>query len=193
MKTKKSMSAVVLFGFLVLSSCDKKNAFLVNRRTATPEKIEEAKKRKEDEERARVKAKEKADADTRRNVALRAHDAACRRCHSDFDAANRDHDVKANRVSVCDFTSSFTSFVTYRENPLTPARTTAYYAIRNPALTDYNYAIKTATDNRLDAIRTAACDDTVAAAESTFNTVTAKALADSKLPLTAPTPPTMTN
>ncbi|GHT33064.1 hypothetical protein AGMMS49592_0930 [Endomicrobiia bacterium] len=41
MKSKAAViSALVLFG-LVLSSCDKKNASLVNRRTATPEKIEE--------------------------------------------------------------------------------------------------------------------------------------------------------
>ncbi|GHT56929.1 hypothetical protein AGMMS50233_09790 [Endomicrobiia bacterium] len=43
MKKKKVMSAIVLFG-LALNSCDKKNASLVNRRTATPEQIEEKEK-----------------------------------------------------------------------------------------------------------------------------------------------------
>ncbi|GHT49591.1 hypothetical protein AGMMS49990_00540 [Endomicrobiia bacterium] len=41
MKSKAAViSALVLFG-LMLSSCDKKNASLVNRRTATPNRIEE--------------------------------------------------------------------------------------------------------------------------------------------------------
>ncbi|GHT58495.1 hypothetical protein AGMMS49531_00740 [Endomicrobiia bacterium] len=53
-KTKLlNSSSFILLGFLVLSSCDKKNASLVNRRTATSEKIEEAKKKKEAEERKR--------------------------------------------------------------------------------------------------------------------------------------------
>ncbi|GHT67058.1 hypothetical protein AGMMS50222_10380 [Endomicrobiia bacterium] len=53
-KTKLlNSSSFILLGFLVLSSCDKKNARLVNRRTAASEKIEEAKKRREDEERKR--------------------------------------------------------------------------------------------------------------------------------------------
>ncbi|GHT50764.1 hypothetical protein AGMMS49990_03750 [Endomicrobiia bacterium] len=43
MKKKKIISAIILFG-LALSSCDKKNASLVNRRRATPEKIEEKEK-----------------------------------------------------------------------------------------------------------------------------------------------------
>ncbi|GHT38249.1 hypothetical protein AGMMS49593_07160 [Endomicrobiia bacterium] len=45
MKTKTLKTAISIFiAFsLALSSCDKKNAFLVNRRTATPEKIEEIK------------------------------------------------------------------------------------------------------------------------------------------------------
>ncbi|GHT52289.1 hypothetical protein AGMMS49990_08380 [Endomicrobiia bacterium] len=40
MKLKRVLSVLALFG-LALNSCDKKNAFIVNRRTATPEKIEE--------------------------------------------------------------------------------------------------------------------------------------------------------
>ncbi|GHT63148.1 hypothetical protein AGMMS49950_04310 [Endomicrobiia bacterium] len=39
---------------MVLSSCDKKNAFLVNRRTATPEKVKQV------EEAQRAKEREKA-------------------------------------------------------------------------------------------------------------------------------------
>ncbi|GHT44967.1 hypothetical protein AGMMS49936_01440 [Endomicrobiia bacterium] len=39
-KMVKIVAITVLFG-LVLSSCDKKNAFLVNRRIATSERIEE--------------------------------------------------------------------------------------------------------------------------------------------------------
>ncbi|GHT48903.1 hypothetical protein AGMMS49936_11540 [Endomicrobiia bacterium] len=45
-RSLKAISAIVLFGFLCLSSCDKKNAFLVNRRIATPEKVEEIKRAK---------------------------------------------------------------------------------------------------------------------------------------------------
>ncbi|GHT61913.1 hypothetical protein AGMMS49531_09400 [Endomicrobiia bacterium] len=48
MKLKAILSVFVAFS-LALSSCDKKNASLVNRRTATPEKIREV------EERERVK------------------------------------------------------------------------------------------------------------------------------------------
>ncbi|GHT62837.1 hypothetical protein AGMMS49531_11070 [Endomicrobiia bacterium] len=51
MKLKAILSVFVAFS-LALSSCDKKNAFLVNRRTATPEKIkitEETSKAKEEE------------------------------------------------------------------------------------------------------------------------------------------------
>ncbi|GHT55281.1 hypothetical protein AGMMS50233_04940 [Endomicrobiia bacterium] len=57
------MSIFVAFG-LVLSSCDKKNAYLVNRRTATPEKVEEikeAQRAKEREAKAQLKAKEEAE------------------------------------------------------------------------------------------------------------------------------------
>ncbi|GHT70041.1 hypothetical protein AGMMS49950_04100 [Endomicrobiia bacterium] len=49
-KTKLLISFISLG--LMLSSCDKKNAFLVNRSTATPEKIreiEEAQKKKQEE------------------------------------------------------------------------------------------------------------------------------------------------
>ncbi|GHT38521.1 hypothetical protein AGMMS49593_08070 [Endomicrobiia bacterium] len=55
MKTKTLKTAISIFiAFsLALSSCDKKNAFLVNRRTATPEKVEEIKRTK-----AEQKAKE---------------------------------------------------------------------------------------------------------------------------------------
>ncbi|GHT72141.1 hypothetical protein AGMMS49950_10400 [Endomicrobiia bacterium] len=53
MKLKAILSVFVAFS-LALSSCDKKNAFLVNRRTATPEKIREVEERK--------RAKEKVEA-----------------------------------------------------------------------------------------------------------------------------------
>ncbi|GHT46955.1 hypothetical protein AGMMS49936_06770 [Endomicrobiia bacterium] len=42
MKLKQCLSIFIAFSS-VLSSCDEKNAFLVNRRTATPEKVEEIK------------------------------------------------------------------------------------------------------------------------------------------------------
>ncbi|GHT52881.1 hypothetical protein AGMMS49990_09800 [Endomicrobiia bacterium] len=197
----KLLISFILF-VLMLSSCDKKNASLVNRRTATPERIEqikEAQRAKEEEERVkakeeeeRVKAKEKADADARRNVALCAHDAACAAVTDAFNAANRDHDVEAGRVFVIT-TYAYTFDArhelvrtvnhTYTANRLVPNRTAVYDVIRNHALADYNYAIKTATANRLDAIRTADCDDTVTAAETTFNTVTTKALDDYKAAL----------
>ncbi|GHT40214.1 hypothetical protein AGMMS49921_01210 [Endomicrobiia bacterium] len=45
MKLKQCLSIFVEFS-LVLSSCDKKNAGIVNRRTATPEKVEEIKRTK---------------------------------------------------------------------------------------------------------------------------------------------------
>ncbi|GHT56361.1 hypothetical protein AGMMS50233_08010 [Endomicrobiia bacterium] len=49
MKLKQCLSIFIAFG-LALSSCDKKNASLVNRRTATPEKIEEVKRAKAKQE-----------------------------------------------------------------------------------------------------------------------------------------------
>ncbi|GHT51404.1 hypothetical protein AGMMS49990_05620 [Endomicrobiia bacterium] len=57
MKTKAMLSAIVLFG-LMLSSCDKKNAFLVNRRHATPDRIEQIKEAQRVETKAQQKAKE---------------------------------------------------------------------------------------------------------------------------------------
>ncbi|GHT50281.1 hypothetical protein AGMMS49990_02390 [Endomicrobiia bacterium] len=57
MKLKQYLSIFVAFG-LVLSSCDKKNASLVNRRTATQEKIEEIKEAQRAKEEAQQKAKE---------------------------------------------------------------------------------------------------------------------------------------
>ncbi|GHT72059.1 hypothetical protein AGMMS49950_10050 [Endomicrobiia bacterium] len=42
MKKITWLITIILLG-LIISSCDKKNAFLVNRRTATPEKIEKIK------------------------------------------------------------------------------------------------------------------------------------------------------
>ncbi|GHT53715.1 hypothetical protein AGMMS50233_00250 [Endomicrobiia bacterium] len=59
MKTKAMLSAIVLFG-LMLSSCDKKNASLTNRRHATPEKIEQIKEAQRAKERAEAKAQQKA-------------------------------------------------------------------------------------------------------------------------------------
>ncbi|GHT42696.1 hypothetical protein AGMMS49921_08530 [Endomicrobiia bacterium] len=54
-------SAIVLFGSM-LSSCDKKNAFLVNRRTATPEKVKEIKRAKEEKaEEERIRQAEAAE------------------------------------------------------------------------------------------------------------------------------------
>ncbi|GHT62068.1 hypothetical protein AGMMS49950_07250 [Endomicrobiia bacterium] len=48
-KTKLlNSSSFILLGFLVLSSCDKKNALLVNRRTATPERVKEIKAKEEE-------------------------------------------------------------------------------------------------------------------------------------------------
>ncbi|GHT43534.1 hypothetical protein AGMMS49921_11680 [Endomicrobiia bacterium] len=51
-RSLKVISVIMVFG-LVLSSCKKENAFLVNRRTATQEKVDEVKKRKEAEEEAK--------------------------------------------------------------------------------------------------------------------------------------------
>ncbi|GHT76982.1 hypothetical protein AGMMS50222_10290 [Endomicrobiia bacterium] len=62
MKKIRLSISLILLGFLVLSSCDKKDAFLVNRRTATPEKIEEIKKA-ERVEAERVEAENKRTAD----------------------------------------------------------------------------------------------------------------------------------
>ncbi|GHT51913.1 hypothetical protein AGMMS49990_07270 [Endomicrobiia bacterium] len=65
MKLKQCLSMFVAFA-LALSSCDKKNASLVNRRTATPKKMEEikeAQRAKEREAEAQQKAKAKATAD----------------------------------------------------------------------------------------------------------------------------------
>ncbi|GHT71450.1 hypothetical protein AGMMS49950_08080 [Endomicrobiia bacterium] len=68
-KTKLLISSsCILFGFLVLSSCDKKNASLVNRRTATPEKIEEAKKRREDEEKLKEENRKKEEEEARKKA-----------------------------------------------------------------------------------------------------------------------------
>ncbi|GHT45773.1 hypothetical protein AGMMS49936_03590 [Endomicrobiia bacterium] len=58
-RSLKAISAIVLFGFLCLSSCDKKNAFLVNRRIATPERVEEIKEREKAKEAKREKQNEK--------------------------------------------------------------------------------------------------------------------------------------
>ncbi|GHT72153.1 hypothetical protein AGMMS49950_10450 [Endomicrobiia bacterium] len=40
---KKTTGLITIIVGLIISSCDKKNAVLVNRRTATPEKVEEIK------------------------------------------------------------------------------------------------------------------------------------------------------
>ncbi|GHT62349.1 hypothetical protein AGMMS49531_10270 [Endomicrobiia bacterium] len=50
MKKIRLSISLVLLGFLCLSSCDNNNAFLVNRRTATPEKIEQIKKAQQQQE-----------------------------------------------------------------------------------------------------------------------------------------------
>ncbi|GHT45438.1 hypothetical protein AGMMS49936_02660 [Endomicrobiia bacterium] len=69
MKLKQCLSIFIAFSF-VLSSCDKKNAFLVNRRTATPEKVEEIKRAKAEqkakEAEAEAKRKEEEDAERKR-------------------------------------------------------------------------------------------------------------------------------
>ncbi|GHT50675.1 hypothetical protein AGMMS49990_03500 [Endomicrobiia bacterium] len=65
-KTKLLVSSsCILLDFLCLSSCDKKNASLVNRRTATPEKIEEIKEAQRAKERAETEAQRKAQEEER--------------------------------------------------------------------------------------------------------------------------------
>ncbi|GHT45547.1 hypothetical protein AGMMS49936_02980 [Endomicrobiia bacterium] len=69
MKTKTLKAALSIFiAFsLALSSCDKKNAGLVNRRTATPEKIEEIKEAQKSKGRRRSIGKISSSISARRN------------------------------------------------------------------------------------------------------------------------------
>ncbi|GHT61624.1 hypothetical protein AGMMS49531_08810 [Endomicrobiia bacterium] len=62
-KKATGLITIILVG-LIISSCDKNNAFLVNRRTATPEKIkeiEEAQQAKEEKEKGKEKVVDEKD------------------------------------------------------------------------------------------------------------------------------------
>ncbi|GHT53836.1 hypothetical protein AGMMS50233_00620 [Endomicrobiia bacterium] len=69
-KTKLLVSSsCILLDFLCLSSCDKKNASLVNRRTATPEKMEEIKEAQRAKERAETEAQQRKAQEEERSAA----------------------------------------------------------------------------------------------------------------------------
>ncbi|GHT68500.1 hypothetical protein AGMMS49556_10190 [Endomicrobiia bacterium] len=97
-------SPFILLGFLVLSSCDKKNASLVNRRTAAPEKIEEIKEKQKAEAKEEKKknlearAKEQADKAKQEEEAVEAKqkeaesmEEVCSICQYDINKISKDH------------------------------------------------------------------------------------------------------
>ncbi|GHT58904.1 hypothetical protein AGMMS49531_01880 [Endomicrobiia bacterium] len=102
-KTKLLISSsCILFGFLVLSSCDKKNASLVNRRTATPEKIEEAKKRREDEEKLKEENRKKEEEEARK----KAEEDEARKKEEAKKKEEEDNERKRNAPSGSSISSS---------------------------------------------------------------------------------------
>ncbi|GHT57411.1 hypothetical protein AGMMS50233_10730 [Endomicrobiia bacterium] len=129
MKRIRLAISFILLGFLMLSSCDKKNAYLVNRRTATPEKIEQIKeaqrtKAKEREVKAQRKAKEEKE--ERKKVEAKAQQKAreeeeAERARAREEAKRSDGNLVVPQQSLTNVTTFSSAVVTQPQSPLLPA------------------------------------------------------------------------